>query len=99
MGIAAQNRAQILPRRIAAAAVCLALLYFAAGGSLLHEHKSGPETVCHVCHSLHAPALAVQANGLARLPELAGWRLARPVAIAAIDEFSFHPSGRAPPSL
>jgi hypothetical protein len=94
-----QNLTALLPRRIAAAAVCLALLYFAAGGSLLHEHKSGPETVCHVCQSLHAPALAVSANGLAVLPELAGWHVPRPVAVAAINEFSFHPSGRAPPSL
>jgi hypothetical protein len=84
-------------RRAAAATVCLALLYFAAGGSFLHQHKSGPETVCHVCQSLHAPALAASSQTVVSYPELTGWHTARPVLLATLDEFSFLPSGRAPP--
>jgi hypothetical protein len=98
MGSAARNSWGTLAERTAAALVCLALLYFAAGGSFLHDHKSGPETVCHVCQLLHAPALAASPGGPALYPELGGWHLARPVALAAMDEFCFHPSGRAPPS-
>ena len=49
MGSTARNSWGRLAERTAAAAVCLALLYFAAGGSFLHDHKSGPETVCYVC--------------------------------------------------
>jgi len=37
---------------------CVALLYFAAGGSFLHEHTNGPDTACHVCQALHHAALA-----------------------------------------
>src|SRR6266481_2040029 len=37
---------------------CVALLYFAAGGVFAHQHTGGPETACHVCQSLHVPALA-----------------------------------------
>ena len=97
MPSAGQNSQPGLTRRIAAAAVCLALLYFAAGGSFLHQHKSGPETVCHVCQSLHAPGLTVSSSGLAFSPEITGWHVVRTVTLAAFDEFCFHPSGRAPP--
>lgn len=84
-------------RRISAAAVCLVLLYFAAGGSFLHEHKSGPDPVCHVCQSLHAPALAASWQALVSYPELTGWHTVQPVQLASLDEFRFLPSGRAPP--
>ena len=97
MRSAASNPWGTRAERLAAAAICLALLYFAAGGSFLHDHKSGPETVCHVCQSMHAPALAVSSGGIVLYPELRGWYVARPVVLAATDEFSLHPSGRAPP--
>lgn len=86
-------------RRLAAAVVCLALLYFAAGGSFLHEHKSGPETVCHVCQSLHAPALTAASNTLVSHPQVTGWHVVQPMQLAVLDEFRLYPSGRAPPSL
>jgi hypothetical protein len=86
-------------RRIAATVVCLALLYFAAGGSFLHEHKGGPETVCHVCQSLHAPALTAASNTLVSYPEVTGWHVAPPMQLAVLDEFRLYPSGRAPPCL
>jgi hypothetical protein len=85
-------------RPIGAAMVCLALLYFAGGGSLVHQHNGGPETVCHVCQSLHAPALTVTFGGIACAPQILGWHDARPLLAAGLDEFSLHRSGRAPPS-
>jgi hypothetical protein len=85
-------------RRIGAALICLALLYFAGGGSLLHQHNGGPDTVCHVCQSLHAPALTVTFSGIASAPQISGWLDSHPVFTAALDEFSFFRSGRAPPS-
>jgi hypothetical protein len=99
MGSTAQKSWGKLVERTAAAAVSLALLYFAAGGSFLHDHKSGPETVCHVCQSLYAPVLAVSPGGLALYLQLGGWHRARPVALSRMDEFCSHRSGRAPPSL
>jgi len=86
-------------RRIGAALICLTLLYFAGGGSLLHQHNGGPETVCHVCQSLHAPALTVAFSGIASAPQISGWHDARPVFAAALDESSLFRSGRAPPSV
>src|SRR5262245_20996340 len=86
-------------RSSVAVAVCLALLYFAAGGSFLHQHTPGQDPVCHLCQSLHAPALATTAGLLVATPEIAGWHDARPIRETALNEFSLHPSGRAPPSV
>jgi hypothetical protein len=78
----------------------LALLYFAGGGSFLHQHQSGHETVCYVCQSLHAPALTVSSFiGIAFALQVSGWHDSRPVYTAALDEFSVLRSGRAPPSV
>jgi hypothetical protein len=85
-------------RRASAMLICLALLYFAGGGSFLHQHHGAPDTVCHVCQSLHAPALTVAFSGIASAPQISGWHDSRPVVIAALDEFSVLRSGRAPPS-
>jgi hypothetical protein len=81
-----------------AALVCLALFYFAAGGSFLHRHTAGQDTVCHVCQSLHAPGLAVAAGSLVAAPEMAGWHDARPIHARALNEVSLHHASRAPPS-
>jgi hypothetical protein len=85
-------------RRAVAVVAFAALLFFAAGGSFLHQHNGGPETVCHVCQSLHAPALTVSFSGIASPPQILGWHDARPLLTADLDEFSLHRSGRAPPS-
>jgi hypothetical protein len=85
-------------RRAGAAFVCLALLYLAGGGSFLHQHKAGPETVCHVCQSLHAPALTASLSGIASAPQISAWLVSRSVFTPALDEFSVLRSGRAPPS-
>jgi hypothetical protein len=74
------------------------LLYFAGGGRFLHEHNCAPDTVCHVCQSLHAPAPTIAFSAIAAAPQLAGWHDSRPVITAALDEVSLLRSGRAPPT-
>jgi hypothetical protein len=98
MSLFGKNSGGAGPRRLAAVLVCLALLYFAGGGSLLHHHNGGLDTACHVCQSLHAPALAVSFSGIASSPQISGWHDSRPVFTAAPDEVSLRRSGRAPPS-
>jgi len=85
-------------RRIGAALLCLMLLYFAGGGRFLHDHHGAPDTVCHVCQSLHVPVLTVTFSGIASAPQITGWHDSRPVFAAALDEVSLLRSGRAPPS-
>ena len=85
--------------RYGAVLLCLAVFYFAAGGSFLHRHTAGQETVCHICQSLHAPALATAAGLLVAAPEGAGWHEARTIQAAALEEVSLDHAGRAPPSL
>jgi hypothetical protein len=95
---ARENSSGVRLRRIGAALLCLVLLYFAGGGSFLHEHHGAPETVCHVCQSLHAPVLTIAFSGIASAPQISGWHDSRPVFKAALDEVSLLRSGRAPPS-
>jgi len=84
-------------QRFAALLLCLAVFYFAAGGSFLHRHTGGQETVCHVCQSLHAPALATASGLLVASPEVAGRHEARPAQASALNEVSLQHAGRAPP--
>jgi hypothetical protein len=93
-----KNSLNVPWRRVSAMLICLAMLYFAGGGSFLHQHHGAPDTVCHVCQSLHAPVLTVTVAGIASAPQISGWHDSRPVVIAALDEFSVLRSGRAPPS-
>ncbi len=74
-------------RRALALLACAALLYFAVGGSLFHQHTKGPDTACHICQALHMPALAAARVDLA-LPQHA----------APSNSFSLHRAGRAPPT-
>jgi hypothetical protein len=85
-------------RKASAALLCLALLYFAGGGSYLHKHNGGPDNTCHVCHSLHAPALTASFSGIASAPQISGWHDLHRVVVGARDEVSQLRSGRAPPS-
>jgi hypothetical protein len=84
--------------RYAAVLLCLAVFYFAAGGSFLHRHTGGQETVCHVCQSLHAPALATAAGLLVTAPQVTAWHEAHTAQASALNEVSLHHAGRAPPS-
>jgi hypothetical protein len=84
-------------RRAAALLGCIALLYFAAGGAFVHQHTGGPETVCHVCQSLHVPALAAASLDLIPEARQIAWHAVVPVNAAPLDTFSLHRASRAPP--
>jgi len=85
-------------QRALAILACAALLYFAAGGSFLHEHAKGPDTACHVCQALHLPTLAPAPLDLVSTPELVTWFASLPLQAAPSDSFVLHRAGRAPPS-
>jgi hypothetical protein len=85
-------------RRVLAVLACAVLLYFAAGGSLLHQHTNGPETACHICQSLHVPVLAPAALDLVVVPELISRFSSLPQHAAPSNSFSLHRASRAPPS-
>jgi len=84
-------------RRALALLACAALLYFAAGGSLFHEHTNGPDTACHMCQALHMPALAAARLDLVSTPQIVTWYTSLPQHAAPSDSFSLHRAGRAPP--
>jgi hypothetical protein len=85
-------------QRALAILACAALLYFAAGGSFLHEHAKGPDTACHVCQALHLPTLAPAPLDLVSTPELVTWYASLPLRAAPSHSFVLHRAGRAPPS-
>jgi len=86
-------------RRAMAVMACAVLLYFAAGGSLFHQHTNGPETTCHICQSLHMPVLAAAALDLVAVPELIARHSSLPRHAAPSNTFSLHRASRAPPSV
>jgi hypothetical protein len=85
-------------QRALAILACAALLYFAAGGSFLHQHTKGPEATCHVCQTLHMPTLAAAPLDLVSTPEVVTWYSSLPLHAAPSDSFALHRAGRAPPS-
>jgi len=85
-------------RHALALVACAALLYFAAGGSLFHQHTNGSENACHICQALHIPALAAARLDLVSTPELVTWYSSLPQHAAPSDSFSLHRAGRAPPT-
>src|SRR5271167_189297 len=87
-----------MARRALAVLACAVLLYFAAGGSLLHQHTNGPETACHICQSLHVPVLTPAALDLVAVPELISRYSSLPQHAAPSSTFSLHRASRAPPS-
>src|ERR1700688_3548231 len=84
-------------RRALGVLFCVALLYFAAGGSLFHQHTNGPDTACHMCQALHMPALATARLDLVSGPQVVTWYSSLPQHAAPSDSFSLHRAGRAPP--
>ena len=84
-------------RRALALLGCVVLLYFAAGGTLLHHHTSGPETACHICQALHVPALAAAPVKLIPEAQQVGWHASLPESAALSDSFALHRASRAPP--
>jgi len=86
-------------RRALALLACAAMLYFAVGGSLFHQHTNGPDTACHICQALHMPALAAARLEFASTPELVSWCLSLPQHVAPRNSFALHRASRAPPSI
>jgi len=85
-------------RRALALLACAALLYFATGGALFHQHTNGPDPACHICQALHMPALAAARLDLVSTPQIVKWYSSLPQHVAPSDSFSLHRAGRAPPS-
>src|SRR5271154_2285003 len=84
-------------QRALALLACAALVYFACGGALLHEHTTGPDTACHVCQALHMPVLASARLAFSIAPAPIVWLSATPQHAAPNDSFSLHRPSRAPP--
>ncbi|HYL62751.1 MAG TPA: hypothetical protein VE077_09025 [Candidatus Methylomirabilis sp.] len=84
-------------RRGLAVLACAILLYFALGATLLHQHTGGSENACHVCQSLHMPALAATALVLVAAPELIARCSSQAHHMGPSDSFSLHRASRAPP--
>jgi hypothetical protein len=87
-----------MARRTLALLASVALLYFAAGGSLFHQHTNGPDTACHICQALHMPALAAARLDLVSTPQMVTWFSSLPQHAAPSNAFSLHRAGRAPPT-
>lgn len=87
-----------ISERALALLACSALLFFAAGGTLFHQHTNGSETPCHICQSLHLPALAAAALDLVAAPELIARYSLLPQHATPSDSVSLHRASRAPPS-
>ena len=85
-------------QRSLAVFACLALLYFACGGSLLHHHTGGPETTCHICQALHMPALVVAPAKVIPAAQQVAWQEPLPQRAAPTDSFDLHRASRAPPA-
>ncbi len=85
-------------RRALALLACAALLYFAAGGSLFHQHTNGSENACHICQALHMPALAAARLDLVSTPQTVIWFSSVAQHASPSDSFSLHRAGRAPPT-
>jgi hypothetical protein len=85
-------------RRALALLACAALLFFAAGGSLFHQHTNGPDTACHICQALHMPALAAARLDLVSTTPIVTWYTSLPQHAAPSNSFSLHRAGRAPPA-
>jgi len=91
-------RLKLRARRALAVLGCVALLYFAAGGSVLHHHSGGPDTACHICQALHMPALAAAPLDLIPEAREVARHAALPDSAAPQDSFALHRASRAPPS-
>lgn len=90
---------KLTARRALAAFAAIALVYFAAGGTFLHEHKAGRgDTPCHVCQSLHLPTLAAGTGLTLDSPELSGSYVSKVAVASPKDSIAFSHTGRAPPT-
>jgi hypothetical protein len=89
---------QTITRRALALLACAALLFFAAGGSLFHQHANGSENACHICQALHMPVLAAARLDLISTTRIVTRYSSLPQRAAPSNSFSLHRAGRAPPT-
>jgi hypothetical protein len=89
---------RVFVRRALAVLASAILFFFAAGGTFLHQHTTGPDTPCHICQSLHLPALAVASLDLVAAPQLIARYASLPMQATPSKSFSLHRAGRAPPT-
>ena len=89
---------KVTPRKVLALVACGALVYFALGAMLPHEHAQGPDGACHVCQALHMPALAAAWLDLATAPEIVTRYSSLQRHATPTDSFSLQHAGRAPPA-
>jgi hypothetical protein len=93
------ERTQNKGERLLVILACAAMLYFAVGGALPHEHSDGHENACHVCQALHMPALATAILDFAAAP-VVDTRYTAPVQnVLPNHDFSLLRAGRAPPTI
>jgi hypothetical protein len=84
-------------RQVLAVLGCMILLYVVSGVAFLHHHTQGPETTCHVCQVLHAPALAFSPHDLIPAAHLIA-RHGSTLEIFNAENFvASHRTPRAPP--
>jgi len=98
MSLRQTNLGRTALRRALALLACVALLYFAAGGSLFHQHTTGPDNACHICQALHMPALAAARLDFSSTPQIITRFSSVPRHAGPSDSFSLHRAGRAPPT-
>jgi hypothetical protein len=86
-------------RALLAIVGCVALLYFATGAAFVHSHTgNGGTAACHVCQSLHVPALvAARQHVIPEARQMAGHRVF-PDSVTPLEAFVPHRASRAPPS-
>jgi hypothetical protein len=89
---------QTFSRRAAAILGCAVLIFFTAGGTFLHHHQGGPNTACHICQTLHMPALAAASPHLNHTLAPLTWYFSLPLREVPQDSFALHRASRAPPS-
>ena len=85
-------------RRSLALVACAALVYFAFGSTLPHQHPQGPNGACHICQALLVPALAASRLNLSSKLEFVGWYFSLPQHSALSDSFCLYRASRAPPA-
>jgi uncharacterized protein (DUF849 family) len=91
------NLKALFSRRTVAVVACAALLCFAVGAAVFHEHSNGPDTACHLCQALHMPALAAARLALSDAPVIIAWYTSTPQHAVPCDSFALHRASRAPP--
>ena len=91
------NLGALFSRRTVALLASAALLCFAVGAAVFHEHSNGPDTVCHLCQALHMPALEAARLALSETAAIVAWYTSAPQHTAPSDSFALHRASRAPP--